>query len=157
MKQNILVRIGQYFFYLLMAVCVVLIVLFYLSNQNTNPDDSIAKQMVDFGPMMDIMIYWVYILLGIAILAAVGIPLVGMITNPKRGLKTLISVVILGVILFAAYQLGSGEELELAGYSGPDNIYSRLKLTDMVIFSVYALLGVSILSLLYSSVSKLLK
>jgi len=103
------------------------------------------------------MIYWVYILLGIAILAAVGIPLVGMITNPKRGLKTLISVVILGVILFAAYQLGSGEELELAGYSGPDNIYSRLKLTDMVIFSVYALLGVSILSLLYSSVSKLLK
>ncbi len=95
--------------------------------------------MVDFGPMMDIMIYWVYILLGIAILAAVGIPLVGMITNPKRGLKTLISVVILGVILFAAYQLGSGEELELAGYSGPDNIYSRLKLTDMVIFSVYAL------------------
>ncbi|MFO7617419.1 MAG: hypothetical protein R6V75_09225 [Bacteroidales bacterium] len=157
MKQNTLVRIGQYFFYLLMAVCVVLIVLFYLSNRNVNPDDSIAKQMADFGSMMDIMMIWVYILLGIAVVAAVGIPLIGMISNPKRGLKTLISVLILGVIFFIAYQLGSGDIMEIAGYTGPDNIPSRLKFTDMVIFSVYALLAVSVLALLYSSVSKLFK
>jgi len=157
MKQNYLLRYGQYFFYLLMAVCVVLIVIFYINTGKVNPDDSIPKQMSDLGSILDYLINWTYILVGIAVLVAIGFPVIRMFSNPKAGLKTLISVVILVAIFFVAYQLGSDKILDIAGYTGPDNVPTRLKLTDMGIFAMYALIVGSILAVLYSSVSRIFK
>lgn len=157
MKQNVLLRIGQYFFYFLMAVCVLLIVIFYINTGKINTDDSIPKQMSDLGSILDYLISWAYVLVGLAVVFAVGFPLIRMVSSPKAGLKTLISAAILAVIFFIAYQLGSDKILDIAGYTGPDNIPSRLKLTDMGIFATYVLVAGAILAVVYSSVSKLFK
>jgi len=157
MKQNVLMRIGQVFFYALMAVCVVLIVIFYLNTGNINPDDPKIKQMSDLGPILNYLLVWAYILVGIAIVFSIGFPLFNMASNPKKGLKTLISVVLLAVVFFVAYQLGDDTILQIAGYNGKDNVASTLKLTDMGIYAMYALIAGSILAVLYSSISKLFK
>jgi hypothetical protein len=157
MKHTKLIRLGEIFFYILMAVCVVLIVVFYLNTGKINTEDPVGKQIADFGGILDYMLFWTYILAGMAVLFAIGFPIIRMFSNPKAGLKTLFSVLALAAIFFVAYQLGSDKVMNIAGYTGPDNIPARLKLTDMAIFSMYALIAGSVLAVIYSAVSRLFK
>ncbi len=155
MKPNSLIKIGQWFYYALMAISVILVVIFYLNNGNVNTDDSTSKQMADLGPVLNYYIFWAYVLLGIAAIFSLIFPLFRMIGNPKSGVKTLISVVILAVVLLIAYQLGDDTLLNLPGYDGNDNVAERLKMTDMAIFTMYALLAGALLAMLFSSVRRL--
>jgi len=157
MKPNTLLKIGQWFYYLLMAVSVVLVVLFYINNRNVNTNDPFSKQITDMGPVLNFYIVWSYILVGIAVVFSVVFPIFRMISNPKSGIKTLASIVIIAAVFFIAYQLGSGTILDLPAYKGPDNIPSRLKLTDMAIFTMYVLLAGALVAMLFSSLRRLFK
>ncbi len=158
MKQKYLTTIGQYFFYLLLAISVVLTVTFYLNTGNINVDEPVvAKRVADMGSILNLFFYWIYIVAVIAVILAIGFPLINIVSNPKKGLKTLISIAIIVVLLFVAYQFADGTLLNIPGYDGPDNIPSRLKMTDTIIFSVYAMFVVAIISVLYAEISKLFK
>lgn len=158
MKPNTLIKIGQWFFYLLMALSVVLVVVFYINNGQVNPDDSIHKQMNDFGSVLNMYVIWAYILVGIAALLSIVFPLIGMIGNPRSGLKTLISIVILAAVLFIAYSLGSDEFMNIPGYTGDANSDPQtLKLVDMGIFTMYIMLAGAILAMGFSTLRKLIK
>jgi hypothetical protein len=64
-------------------------------------------------------------------------------------LKTLHSsllIVMLGLLLFATYQLGNGEPLTILGYQGKENTYYWLKISDMWIYSSFILLGLAFLA-----------
>jgi len=157
MKHKILNDLGRYFFYLLLVISVVMAVVYYLKTGSINQDDPTGKQMSEMGPTLNYFFYWIYALAAIAILFAVGMPLINMVSSPKKGLKTLISVVLLVALVLVAYQFADGTLLEIPGYDGPDNIPSRLKMTDTVIFSVYAMAVVAIGAVLYTEISKLFK
>jgi hypothetical protein len=156
-QQKLLLRISQIFFFSLIGISILLVIIFYLNTGNINTEDPLRIQITQMGSILNYFLTWAYILAGIAVIAAVGFPIIQMITNPKSGLKALISVGALGLLLFLTYQLGDGTTLNIPGYDGPDNVPSRLKMTDMVLFSVYGMVVISILTLLYTEISKLFK
>lgn len=157
MKKGLVQTIAQIFYWVLLAVSVLLIVLFYVKNGDVNPDDSWSKQISDFGPTLNYYLFWSYILVGLAVFFTVIFPLVNMITNPRSGLKTLVALVVLGGLLFVGYQLADDSIMNIPGYTGPDNIPERLKLTGMGIYMMYFMLGGAILAMVYSTISKVFK
>ena len=61
---------------------------------------------------------------------------------------------VFAILLVIAYSIGDGTPLNILGYEGPDNVAARLKMTDMWIYSVYILMGLVILSMLFSPLIK---
>jgi hypothetical protein len=157
-KQKLLIRIAEIFFLALMGVSIVLTLVFYLNTSKINSDAPLLSTKISqIGPILNVLLYWTYLLCFFAVVFAIGFPAVQMIANPKSGLKALISLGVIGLLMFAAYQLGDGTIMEIAGYNGPDNIPSRLKLTDMIMFSLYGMTVIAVIALLYSEISKLFK
>jgi len=157
MKNSLAQRLVQIFFYLLMAVSVVLVVIFYLKNGDINPDDSTSKQMREFGPALNNYVYWTYFMVAVTLFVTLIFPIANMVTNPKSGLKTLLSLAALALVLFIGYQLADDTIMQIPGYDGPDNVPNRLKLTGMGIFTMYIMLGGALLAMLYSSISRLFR
>ena len=156
-KQKLLIRIAEIFFLVLMGISIVLTLVFYLNTGRINSAALLSTQISQIGPILNLLINWTFILCVLAVVFAIGFPAIQMIANPKSGLKALISLVVIGVLMFIAYQLGDGTIMEIAGYNGPDNIPSRLKLSDMVLYSMYGMTVVAVIALLYAEISKLLK
>ncbi len=155
MKTSLAQRLGQIFFYILLVVSVVLVVIFYVKYGNVNSDDPTSKKMSDLGPILNNFVYWTYFMIAVAVFFTLIFPIIHIISNPKSGLKTLLSLAVLALVLFVGYQLADDTILQIPGYSGPDNIPSTLKLTGMGIYSMYIMLGGALLAMLYSSISKL--
>jgi hypothetical protein len=157
MKSRYLNKLGQYFFYALLAVSVVLTVIFYLHTGNANQSESTAKQMADIGSSLDNLFYWTYLMTLLAVLLAIGLPMVSIVGNPKKGIKVVLSFVLIAVLVIVAYQFTNGTPMNIAGYEGPDNIPSRLKLVETAIFSMYAMVVVSVIAVLFGEIRKLIK
>jgi len=157
MKTGIAQKIGQIFYWFILAVSVVLIIAFYVNNGNVNPDDPFSKQMTDLGPVLNYYVIWAYVLVGLALFFSVVFPLASMVSNPKSGLKTLASLAVVALLLFVGYQLADDTILELPGYTGSDNIPETLKLTGMGIYMMYFMLGGALLAMAFSAISKVFK
>ena len=156
-QQKLLLRIGEIFFIALMAISVLLTVVFYLNTGKINSEAPLNAQISQIGSILDLLTYWAYILTFLSVIFAVGFPIIQMIGNPKSGIKAAASVGILAVVMFIFYQLGDGTIMNIAGYNGSDNVPKTLKLVDMVMFSMYAMVVVSVIALLYAEISKLFK
>ena len=106
----------------------------------------------------DSLLYLVYGLLGLAIIATVAAFILqfgsALKDNPVKALKSLIGVILLAVVMFIAWSMGSGEPLVIQGYDGSDNVPFWLKITDMFLYTFYFLLGATILAMLFSSIKK---
>ena len=106
----------------------------------------------------DVLLYWMYILLAITIVILLLFAIVGFLnsfrTNPKKAVSSLLVLVGLAAMFIIFYMLGSGAPLDIVGYEGKDNVPKTLKITDMWIFSIYAMLGLTILAILISPVLK---
>ena len=157
MKQNTALRLGQWFYYILLAISVIVVVIFYINSRNANPDDSELQQMNDIGPIFNIYIFWAYTLIALAVFFTLVFPIVRMVLNPKSGLKTLIALVLMAIILFVAYTLGDDTIMTIPGYTGEDNVAETLKLTDMGIFTMYIFLGGALIAMVFSSVRRLFR
>jgi hypothetical protein len=106
----------------------------------------------------DIALTWAYILVILTLIASIGFPLVHMISNPQGLVRGLVILVAIAVMVGIAYMLGSGDTINIVGYDGTDNSNPRvLRLVDMGLITSYFLLGLTLLSILYSSVSKYFK
>ncbi|MFA5815833.1 MAG: hypothetical protein WC865_09475 [Bacteroidales bacterium] len=130
---------------------------FYLNTGKINSNDLLVSQIRQIGPILNYLLSWAYLLAALAVVFAIGFPAFQMVTNPKSGLKALISIGIIGLLMFIAYQLGDGTVMNIAGYNGPDNIPTRLKMSDMILFSMYGMIVISTLAVLYAEISKLFK
>ncbi len=157
MKNSLALRLGQILYYILLATSVVLVVIFYVNSGNINPDDPTSQRMSDLGPILNTFLYWTYFMVAATLFFTLVFPIASMVTNPKSGLKTLLSLGILALILFISYQLADDTTLRLPGYTGDDNVAERLKLTGMGIYTMYIMLGGAVLALLYSTASRLFR
>ena len=52
--------------------------------------------------------------------------------NPVKALKSLLGVILLVVVMIVAWSMGSGEQMNIPGYSGTDNVPFWLKVTVIV-------------------------
>lgn len=99
------------------------------------------------GTMVDTLFYWTYLMIGIAIGAAVVVNvIVNAINEPKSLIKT--GLVILGcvVVVALAYFTASGSPVD--GQWTVEPSYETLKFTDMILNLTYFLFGVAILSII---------
>jgi len=153
-------KITSVLLYALMAISVILLILFFKATANIPAETDFDTQIELYGGLLDIMMYWAYILIGLAAVAAIIFPLIKMVTNPKDAVKTLISFAVVAVFVFIAYTLADDTvytTAELPGYDGADNVPGTLKFAGTMLWTTYLLFFGVIASILYAEISKVFK
>ncbi|MDR0332729.1 MAG: hypothetical protein LBI15_04620 [Dysgonamonadaceae bacterium] len=101
---------------------------------------------------LDLLINWAYTLVGLTIAVLLLFALYGFITglkdNPKKAIGGLVALVLLVVLLFITYSMGSGDILNIPGYNGPHNVPTWLKFSDMMLYATYVMIGINILAII---------
>lgn len=104
----------------------------------------------------DLMFYSVYVVFAITVLAMICFAIAGFVgkfkSNPKGALMGLGAIVLLAVLLIVTYAVGSTETLALSADSQKYNTDFYLKFSDMWLYSIYVLLCITILALLWGAV-----
>ena len=103
------------------------------------------------GNAVDVLLYWTYIMLGLAVFSWVVIGLiVGTKNDPKSLVK--IGIVILGVavLCFIAFLLAKGNPA--MAYNGPEVSAGTLKLTDTILNLTYIVGGAAIVAIIVGEI-----
>lgn len=146
-------RVLSIFLYLLIGVSAILIAIFYFG-----PDvEGTTGTNLEEPKITNFILQWAYILLGLGALLAIIFPVGYMVVNPKNAFKALVALVIVGVVVLAGYLLASDEILQMASYQGTDNNPVTLKWSGTGLLTMYILLGLAILSIIYSEIAKFFK
>lgn len=106
---------------------------------------------------VDFMLYYTYILLGIAVLAAVVMSVVNMGKNPGGGKTSLIGLGVVVVVLAASYFLANTNPIPLKGGKELYDDTFGLIVTDMGLYTTYFALGAAVVVALWGAVRNSLK
>lgn len=149
-------RTSRTVLYLSVFISLVVLALFYLGGQVPEAQKLVADQSQP--KFTDMVLYWAYILLGVTIvvllLFALGDFFKSLKDNPKKALGGLVIFIGLVALLGITYVIGDGTLLNIPGYDGPDNNPTTLKVTDMWIYSIYIMLGLTMLAIVLMPVFK---
>lgn len=85
------------------------------------------------------LLNWSYILFAVATISALIFPAVRLFTRPKEAMKSFIGLLALAVLVLLAYTMADGTPMNIVGYSGPDNVPSRLIFSDVILYTMYFL------------------
>ncbi|MBO4634521.1 MAG: hypothetical protein J5669_04030 [Bacteroidales bacterium] len=104
------------------------------------------------GAMTNVLLYWAYIVLGIALVSVICVGLyIRATTDPKSLVKIGIAVLGAAVLFGVAYLLASGAPA--VGYSGAKlPTATELKMTDTILNLAYIVGGAAILSIVVGEV-----
>lgn len=106
----------------------------------------------------DLLMYWVYALLAISVLVLIAFAVSDFISSwksrPKSAFRSLLVVLAFVAMLIITFAMGSGTPLNIVGYTGVGNVPIFLKITDMWLYSIYLMVAVNVLALLFSSLLK---
>ncbi len=94
------------------------------------------------------LLNWAYTLFIIAIIAAIIFPIVRLFTRPKQAMKSFIGLIVLAVVVLIAYAMADGTPMNIVGYTGPDNVPSRLIFSDTIIYTMYIMFGAAIIAII---------
>ncbi len=152
-------KVSYYVLYVMFVAILVVLGLFYLGGDAQGDSVLMSVDSEMWQPAQtDALIYLMYGLFGLAVIATLAAFLFQFGTalkdNPGKALKSLIGVIILAVVVFIAWAMGSGEPLNIPGYDGTDNVPFWLKITDMFLYTIYILLGATVLAIIFSSIKK---
>ena len=119
--------------------------------QGTESIASAAGEAIHVPLLTDTILYWSYILFGIAIFVTVLMAIIQFIKtmklNPGAALKSLIPIVIFAAIFVVSFLLGSGEKMTIIGYEGTQNEGLWAQITDMFLYTSYTLMVVLVLTI----------
>ena len=105
------------------------------------------------GQPIDVMLYYAYVLIGIALVAWVIIGGIVMAKdNPKSLLTVVLGVVALAIVCLVAYFIASGSAIP-----GRDDAASTLKLTDTVLNLIYLLGALTVAAIVVGEVRLAIK
>ena len=101
---------------------------------------------------VDVLLWWAYIVLGIALVSVICVGLyITATTNPKGLIKIGIAVVAAAVLFGICYLVASGAPA--IGYSGPTPpTATELKMTDTILNLAYFVGGAAILSIIVGEI-----
>ena len=102
------------------------------------------------------VLIWAAILAGLAAILSLVFPLIQMVTHPKKARGSLLGILVLVVIGLIAYSLASSEPLTFAK-ENPQNVPDILKQAGTGLITMYILLGVGIVSIIFTEISKVFK
>ncbi len=101
--------------------------------------------------LTDTILYWTYFLFVLVIVVAVGISLYNfvksLIANPGNALKSIIPILLFLGIFVISYLVGSGEKMSIIGYEGTQNEGIWAQVSDMFLYTFYALFVILIVTI----------
>lgn len=101
------------------------------------------------------MLYGAYLLVIVAALGAIVLPLINALSNPKSLLKSVLGVVVIGVIYLIGWGV-SGDEVT-AKYIEFDITSTSSQVIGGVLITTYLLMGIAVISIVYSEISKIIR
>jgi hypothetical protein len=105
----------------------------------------------------DEAIYWSYILLGITTAVVIVFTVLGVFKTTKTMIMTAIVIGVMAIVVVVANSLASDAILEDVSKFNKDNNPETLKLVGTGLFTMYILIGASVLAILYTEITKLFK
>jgi len=122
---------------------------------------SAHKDELDTAIETSFALNWMYGILALSIVVVCSFSFIRFFIrwkdNPKSIISSLIWMGVLTVLFLGTYLLGDGTPLAISGYEGDENTYTWLKLTDMWIYVIYVLIGLTIIALLTGIVGSYIK
>jgi hypothetical protein len=137
--------------WVLMLVGIVATALFFLGGSEGSLE--VAGDFLDIPKFTNVLLYWIYALVVLVILATFGFVLAKLVetfkVDPKRGLTSVL--VVLGAVALCAlcWFLGSPEKVEILGYEGADNVGNMARMSDAIMYLVYILTASTVVALLW--------
>lgn len=142
-------KILNILFLVLIGISLVLLGLFYFGGE-------VKGAALPTPNFTDSFLNWGIILIFLSGLVTLLAELANIFLQPKKALRTLLSIGIIIVIVLISYALADDTPLEF-GYKNPDNVSETLIFSDVFIFTTYIIFGISIIALLYTELSRVLR
>ncbi len=83
--------------------------------------------------------------------------ILNLLSTPKKALRSLIPLVVLGLVFLFAYSSASDAVLNMPTYEGQDNVPDILKWSGAGLITAYIFFGLAIASILFVEIAKLFK
>ena len=103
----------------------------------------VAGDFLDIPKFTDVLLYWIYALVALVILATFGFVLAKLVetfkVDPKRGITSVLVVVAAVGLCALCWFLGSPEQIDILGYEGTDNVGNMARMSDAIMYLVYIL------------------
>ena len=137
--------------WVLMLVGIVATAMFFLGGSEGSLE--VAGDFLDIPKFTNVLLYWIYALVVLVILATFGFVLAKLVetfkVDPKRGLTSVL--VVLGAVALCAlcWFLGSPEKVEILGYEGADNVGNMARMSDAIMYLVYILTASTVAALVW--------
>lgn len=133
-------KVSYYALYVMMALIIVVLAMFFCVGYNNPVGEYNAPEHTET------LIYFMYLMFGVCvavtIIGALAQFVSGLKDNPKGAMKSLLGLILFVAVLIVAYAMSSDAPLQMAsGEIFTDTML--LKLSDMMIYSIYVLLGVA--------------
>ena len=152
-------KISRYVLLVMLAAAVVIAGLFFASlafgwNEEALVGDNVVPTYTSS------LIYLMYSFVIIATILVLADAVFGFVrkamANPKNALRSLIGVGLLAVLLLATFLFSNGGQVNVLGLDNPPS-QTELRLVDMQLYTVYILLGVSVVAMLFGGFVKKIK
>ena len=137
--------------WVLMVVGIIATALFFLGGSEGSLE--VAGDFLDIPKFTNVLLYWIYALVVLVILATFGFVLAKLVetfkVDPKRGISSV--AVVLGAVALVAlcWFLGSPEKIEILGYEGTDNVGNMARMSDAIMYLVYILTASTVAALVW--------
>ena len=134
-----------------MLVGIVATALFFLGGSEGSLE--VAGDFLDIPKFSDVLLYWIYALVVLVILATFGFVIAKLVetfkVDPKRGLTSVVVVIAAVGLCALCWFLGSPEKVEILGYEGTDNVGNMARLSDAMMYLVYILTASTVAALVW--------
>ena len=147
--------------YVMLAITLVILGMFFFGGETPLDQRLVADTAMEEPAQTDALIYWMYILFGIAVIITIAAAIyqfvTGFIDSPMTAIKSLLGLILIIVVLVISWAMGSDQPLVMPGYDGAENVPFWLKLTDMFLYTIYIMMGAMILLIFGSGIAKKFK
>ncbi len=99
-------------------------------------------------------LYAAYILIGIALLAAIVLPLIQSFSNPRALLGALVGVVAIAVLFFIGYTIAGNEVLPIYVKNNVESAVTS-KMIGGALITMYILILMALVSIVFTEISKI--
>ena len=135
----------------LMLVGIVATALFFLGGSEGSLE--VAGDFLDIPKFTNVLLYWIYVLVALVILATFGFVIAKLVetfkVDPKAGIRTIVVVIAAIALCALCWFLGSPEKVEILGYEGTDNVGNMARMSDAIMYLVYILTASTVAALVW--------
>ena len=133
-------KVSYYIFYVLVALILVVLGMFFGVGYNNPMGEYNAPEHTETLSFLMYALFAICVL--VTVLGSLALFVSGLKDDPKGAVKSILAVVLFAAVLGGTYAIGSAEPVTM----GDGKVFedaSMLKITDMMIYSIYLLLTVA--------------